>query len=418
MKTENPEKAIADFTKYIEIKSDKGEGYLLRGKAYLKADKFDEAIADFKVALKDEDVGGEAKRFLAHAYFKRGKAEMAEGYKEKVHEDFLKAYKTDPEHREARKQLASDAYNKAQQLAKADKIKEAIELLDKATKYQPDLAKAHFLKANFLAKNKQNHKAVQSYLKAYEMEPINEVYKSTLIEFGLKTAMEQEKQGLKKKAFSNYNIVLKADPDKEQAILHRGLTAAATGHYDTATRDLERIINLDPQVGKKYIKTLLTSYYKLGQQKFKEGSYSDAIKAYTGYLRRKPNEAGVLAARALAYQRGLKESRADADIQKAEAMDANDPQVQIIKARIMMDRRKLENAEEILTNVIKKNPSLVEVYYYRAKVYNRLNKSDEKRSDWIRVKELSKEGSDIWKEAKIALGEKILDEKEKKDADE
>jgi regulator of sirC expression with transglutaminase-like and TPR domain len=84
LKTNEPDKAIADFSDAIKRDAKMAPSYRDRGLAYVEKKELDRAIADFNryISLRPEDPNG---------YHERGLAYQAKGVKEKAEADFRKA---------------------------------------------------------------------------------------------------------------------------------------------------------------------------------------------------------------------------------------------------------------------------------------------------------------------------------------
>jgi len=82
-------KAIADYTKAIEINPNYAKAYNNRGLAWHNKDDYDKAIADFTRAIEIEPK-------YAKAYHSRGLAWDKKGYTDKAKADYERAKKLDP----------------------------------------------------------------------------------------------------------------------------------------------------------------------------------------------------------------------------------------------------------------------------------------------------------------------------------
>jgi Tfp pilus assembly protein PilF len=83
-KKKEPDNAIADHKKAIEINPKNAEAYICRGFAFMAVKKMDKAIADWTEAI-------QLAPNPAESYFYRGTAYSIIGESEKAREDFLKA---------------------------------------------------------------------------------------------------------------------------------------------------------------------------------------------------------------------------------------------------------------------------------------------------------------------------------------
>jgi tetratricopeptide (TPR) repeat protein len=97
---EEPQLAIADYDKGIELAPTLGEAYVDRGAAYIVLQRYDEAVQDI-----DKGIALGANR-LQIAYYDRGLAHEALGNVRGAYEDYKKATEIEPNFQLATAQLA------------------------------------------------------------------------------------------------------------------------------------------------------------------------------------------------------------------------------------------------------------------------------------------------------------------------
>ncbi|MFA7361264.1 MAG: tetratricopeptide repeat protein [Candidatus Kapaibacterium sp.] len=162
------EKAIADYTKAIELKPDDADAYWSRGNAYYYLQKYDEAIADYTKAI-------ELKPDDADAYNNRGIAyRKLEKYDEAI-ADFSKAIELKPDY-------ALAYYNRGVAYYDLKKYEEVIADYTKAIELEPDFADAYINRGSAFSCLEEYDKSIADNSKAIELKPDYVGAKLNLIE--------------------------------------------------------------------------------------------------------------------------------------------------------------------------------------------------------------------------------------------
>ncbi len=235
----NLERAIANFKRALSYDSTLVEIYLHLGQAYLKLGQFDSAeIAYRKVAEIDpsDSRGWQGLGFM-YGIVKKDVEKGIEFYK--------KALEVDPKNNDARFGLAT-LLDKAGRSAEADSIYQAAIAADPEN---PAILKAY---AVFLAEKKEYARALPYLEKAHQKKPEDEKVSSLLLDAYLNLA-QQEKDREKKKAYYEKALTLldqklAKDSTNVGTLIKRANVLANLGRVDEALQDLDRAIELRPDI--------------------------------------------------------------------------------------------------------------------------------------------------------------------------
>ena len=142
-------KAVAEFTKLIEIAPDNADAYKNRGVSRMKLEKFDLAIQDFEKAKKlFPGLKGLHSNLGVAWFYKKEYKKAIENYDIEI--------KMNPKNHVA-------YFNRALCLAELDRNREALDDLTQTLELKPDFYLAICYKADLLAAQGENTKAVETY---------------------------------------------------------------------------------------------------------------------------------------------------------------------------------------------------------------------------------------------------------------
>lgn len=195
--TDQPDKAVADYTMAIKIAPVYGPAYLNRGNVYLNAGRYDEAIADFNRAIITSSKYALAYNSRGSAYYEKGNAVAA---------------------------LAD---------------------LDTAIKLKPDYANAYWNRARVHAGKGDFAAARADFDKAIELKPQDADLYENRAEF--RSALDDNRG-----AITDYDKALALDPSSAPALNGRGNSYFALGQTDKALADFDSAIKIDPDYGNPY----------------------------------------------------------------------------------------------------------------------------------------------------------------------
>jgi tetratricopeptide (TPR) repeat protein len=261
---EDPDKALADYNKAIELEPNEEQHRLARAEFYRQQKKFDEAVADIEAVLEKQP-------------------DQAAGY-----------------------------LIKAQLLREQEKLDEALAALDKASELAPSAPTPFQAKGEIYRQKGDNEKAIQEFNKALEAQP------GLLI-----TLVHRAEAYLSNKqydlALADVDAVLKEHPD--MALAH-GLKAQVLVGQDKLPEAIEEMKKLaDAAPDEPQFRLQLAWYYLYGKET------RQAIEAFGEVLSREPENFAALRGRADAYLNIGEHEAAVADFEKALAIDDKDTSV-------------------------------------------------------------------------------------------
>ena len=256
-------KAIADFTKAIELEPDyAAAAYSNRGGAYREKGEFDDAIADFTKAI-------ELEPDCADTFSNRGGAYRNKGEFDEAIADFTKAIDLEPDFTLAYYGLG---------LAYDDKgeIEKAIGNFDKAIELDPDYAEAYSDRGGAYARKGDFDIAIANYNKAIELNPDYAVaYNNRGIAYVGKAEVDT--------AIKDFTTAIELNPGYFEAYNRRGTAYGLKGDLDTAINDFDKAIALNPNYVLAYNNRGL-AYEKKGESDMAIRDYSRAIKINPDYV--------------------------------------------------------------------------------------------------------------------------------------
>jgi tetratricopeptide (TPR) repeat protein len=195
------DKALAAYTKAIEVNPQYAEAYLRRGNVYHNLKEYDKAIKDYNKAMAD--------------YNKALEIEL---------EDVYASYKN----------RGNVYYN----LKEYDK---AMADYNKAIEINPQYADAYNSQGNVYHNLKEYDKAMADYNKVLEIDPqdAHAYLRRGIVYYDLK---EYDK------AMADYNKAIEINPQYAMAYNNRGLVYYNLKEYDKAIKDYNKALEIDPKV--------------------------------------------------------------------------------------------------------------------------------------------------------------------------
>jgi tetratricopeptide (TPR) repeat protein len=230
------------------------------GMALLKKGQLDEAMAQFRQALKVNSNYNSAHDNLGVALVKKERLDEAI-------DQFQRALKINPGDDLAHNDLGMALVQKEQ-------LDAAIAQYQQALKINPDFDMAHFDLGIALAKKGQWDEAIVQYQRALEINPNYD-----LAHFNLGNAFSQK--GKVDEAISQYQQTLKINPDFTLAHLDLGIALAKKGRLNEAIDQYLQALKINPDSDMARI--------NLGNAFFHKGEVDEAITQYQQALKIKPD---------------------------------------------------------------------------------------------------------------------------------
>ena len=220
------EEALASYDRAIALKADFFQAWNNRGSALEALGRHDEAVASFDKVLAIH-------AGVAETWNNRGIALAALGRQPEALDSYDRALKLNAN-------FAQAWDNRGSLLRQMGRADEAVASHDKALALEPGRAETWFNRGNVLREQRRLEESLGSYEQALAINP-GDPHAWTnrgIVLRDLKRIPE---------ALASYSKALEINPDYVETLCSRGIAAWVENHdYETALRDLERAVRLDP----------------------------------------------------------------------------------------------------------------------------------------------------------------------------
>lgn len=341
--------------------------YSNRGNAYIRLQRYEEALTEFNHAIEMES----SKSFV---YSNRGNAYQGLQRYEEALADYNHAIELDPIDAKAYSNRGL-TFNNLQQYETA--------LVDHNHAIQLDSFSAlNFINRGYTYKNLRRYKeALIDYNRAIELEPNNAItYESRA---GIHLELEQYKEAL-----SDYSRAIELDPANGKTYFLRSLIYMKLGESENALSDCVYAVEFDPANS--------TAYYTLGQinahlHRYEEAldnfshaielgepdssvyihrafayhqleDYDKALSDYSFYLKKKPDDGKIYKERGLNYHQMHRYDEALADFARAIEIDPTDVKAYINRSDTYYKQERYDNALADIDRAIQLDPTNPQVY--------------------------------------------------------
>jgi tetratricopeptide (TPR) repeat protein len=326
----NFDQALADFNLAIKFDPKYATAYNGRALVYKNQGKFDQALADLNEVI-------ELDPKEAYAYYFRGDVYKNQGKLDQALADYTKVIELDP--REAY------AYNNRGDVYKNQgKLDQALADYTKAIELDPKYANAYYFRGSVYKNQGKFDQALANFNQAIQLDPKNAAFYITrgnvysdqgkldqaladynkAIKLNPKDAYAYNNRGTFYKnqnkldlALTDFNQAIQVDPKSVDAYNHRGLVYYDQGKLNQALADFNKAIELDP----KYA----NAYYFRGNVYYDQGKFDQALADFNKAIELDPKDAHAYYIRGLLHKKRNNKAEAIADLQKAKSL-YQDPQ--------------------------------------------------------------------------------------------
>lgn len=244
--------AIQDYSKVIELNPDFTEAYSRRGTLHLEFSKdYDKAVGDFTKFIQSNNAD-------ISAYLSRAKAYVAlEEYIDAI-TDYDKVISLQPDQSEA-------CFLRGCLLVQIGDYKSAISDFNQFINLNPKLFAGYYQRANALINIGDYKDAIKDFSFLIKNYP----HESSISDIYLQRAICYQQLSASKAAISDYNEVISRIPDCLQAYFQRGILHSKSGDLRRGENDLRQVVELNP----KHV----DAYVKLGYISTAKNNYKYAI---------------------------------------------------------------------------------------------------------------------------------------------
>lgn len=222
----NTDRALAAFTKALELDPQQIAGYFKRGNTYLDRGELEAAVADYTMAIR-LDPGNAA------AWMNRGLAHFKQGDFEAVIGDCSEAVKVDPKLAQAYSIRAAAFWERGER-------HRAIADYNLALRSDPKNALAYNGRGLAFFEEGNHDQAIADYTQALKLEP-------RLLVGYLNRGNAYRIKGANDEAIADLTKALRIDPRNVTAYFYRALALMAKGLYEQAISDFGKVLQLDPK---------------------------------------------------------------------------------------------------------------------------------------------------------------------------
>ena len=365
-----PEQALADCSRAIELAPAFARGYASRCWVNQLNHALDKALADCNQSL-------ELDPYYAWAYNERGVVYEAMGELDKALTDYQKSAELRP----------GDAWphrNQGNALKKLGRWDEALDQLGQAIKLFSDLhnrADAYTDRCEIYQRKPDLDLALAECSRAIELAPAYaRAYASRCKTYRLRNEPAQ--------ALVDCDQAIKLEPTYAWAYDERGVVHEALNELDKALADYQKSAELDPgDAWPRNNQGVILG--KLGRLDEAFDPLSQAIALFVD----PKDQALAYSNRCNAYLMKKDFERALADCNRASELDPTNVSAYDRRASIYYDRGEYDKAAEQLTRIIELAPDSGMTYWRRGTVYSRMDRLDQAMADLERARALGGDAS-------------------------
>lgn len=333
-------RAAADFNKAISLDQQNPDYYNARGFFYLTRQQYQPAIKDFSVTLKLNPTHAQACNHRGVAY-----VALAQ-YKAAVN-DFTRALKITPENFDAYNNRGFAHYQTGDYESAISDFNSALRFNEKCLDAYNNRGLAHF-------KTEQYDLAIEDFTQAIQLDKLSAKYYRSRREVYLKAGLTAEARADFDKVMwlqelaRKHQIVQKSTKDPA-AWTQRGLHLVKGGEFETAEKDFQNALKLDPQFA--------AACLGLAELNFKQGKTKEALAECD-------KAAKLGAGEEAASLRGdicLKLNQLDSAIaafEEAQRFDTKVAEAYLLRSQERQSKGQTQQAEEDYRQAVALDPSL------------------------------------------------------------
>ena len=255
------DEAISQFKTAIRLKPDYADAYYNLGVALIKKGQSDEAISQVKAAIRLKPDDALAHNTLGNALDKKGQTDEAIS-------QFKTAIRLKPD-------FADAHYDLGVALVKKGQSDEAISQFQEAIRLQPEHAEAHNNLGNSLFSKGQTNEAMSQYQEAIRLQPDD-----AEAHYDLGNALFN--QGQTDEAITQFKTAIRLKPDFALAHNNLGNALFKKGQTDEAIGQYQEAIRLQPEYAKAH-NNLGVAFFNKDQTGAATSQFQEAIRLKPDY---------------------------------------------------------------------------------------------------------------------------------------
>ena len=353
------DRAIADYSKAIEIAPGFVAAYNNRGLAYSGKGDFDRAIADYDEAIERNPEFVEAYNNRGLAYGKKGNFDLAIA-------NCSKAIELNPN------SVVAYSFRGLAYSGKGD-FDRAIADFNKAIELDPNIAGAYNSRGIAYINKGDLELAIDDYSKAIEINPnYDEAYHNRGFAYINKGDLEL--------AIDDYSKAIEINPNFVVAYYNRGFVYGSKGNFDLAIADYSKAIKIAPG--------FVVAHSFRGLAYSSKGDFDLAIDDCSKAIKIDPNSVVVYSIRGLVYNSKGNFDLAIADCSKAIEIDPNSVVAYNTRGLAYSNKGNFDRAIADFNKAIELNPNFADAYHNRGFAHFNKNNFDRAMADFKKTIEL------------------------------
>ena len=251
--------AMQEYKKALRLNPNHEVAHNNLGFVYAKQGRLDEAIKEYNLSLSLKPNYAKVHNNIGDVYYKQGHLNEAIN-------EFLVAIKLNPD-------LSIAHYNLGNAYEKQGQHDKAIKEYKLALTYKPDYTEVHYNLGNVYLDQGHLNEAIEEFQIALKLNP-------DYVKAHYNLGYAYGKQGRLNEAIEEFQIALRLNPDYVEAHNNLGYAYGKQGHLNEAIEEFQIALRLNPD----YVE----AHYNLGNIYHKQGRLDDAVKEYRTAIRLKP----------------------------------------------------------------------------------------------------------------------------------
>lgn len=236
-------------------------------------------------------------------------------------------------------------------------IKMSLGLLEKAIKYNPELADAHLLRAELMLRSGGDREdAAESIELAIDLFAATEEGSKQAKAHLMRAGLQEDRD----KQFDAINQAIKADPDHIEARQMRSQFFIARQEFDNAIGDIKHILSVDP--------TNLDAMRTLAAAHVGQGDVESALVQIDKMIEIRPESPLPYRIRAGVHVTENRIDEAIEDLTSAYELDPRDVGTLLMRCQVYHENQQLEKAKQDIEKVLRIQPGLVQGIWRRSMI--------------------------------------------------
>ncbi|MFX4295316.1 tetratricopeptide repeat protein [Streptomyces bohaiensis] len=357
-------RAIADFTRAIELNPDNEQSHIRRGLAHHAAGNYELAITDLTRAIQ---LNPDNK--LNHSW--RGRTHHAAGNHDPAIADFTRAIQLEPDN-------ALNHHERAFTHHAAGNHDLAIADFTRTIQLEPDNHVSHYRRGIAHLEAGNDDLAIADFTRAIQLEPTDVNH--------YRRGIAHHKAGNHDLAMVDFTRAIQLNPNNKISHHWRGIAYLEAGNHERAIVDLTRSIQLEPDDE--------PNHHWRGRAHHQAGNHDQAIADLTRSIQLEPGDAWNHHWRGSTHHEAGNHDQAITDLTRAIELEPDNASHHLVRGRAHHSAEDHQQAIADLTRSIQLEPDNELNHYWRGRAHHQAGNHDQAIADLTRSIELKP--GDAW----------------------